>query len=46
MQSTVDLVEALSFQIEDLSRNVEPLERLRTYGRTSDARGVIIDSKG
>ena len=46
MQSTVDLVEALSFQIEDLSRNVEPLEWLRTYGRTSDARAVIIDAKG
>ena len=46
MQSTTDLVEAVSFQIEDLTRNIDPQEWLRTYGRQEEARAVIIDSKG
>ena len=33
MQSTCDLVEAISSQLEDLSRNVDPVEWLQTYGR-------------
>ena len=46
MQSTTGWVEAVSFQIEDLSGNVDPQEWLQAHGRPEEARAVIIDSKG
>ena len=46
MQASCDLLEATCFQIEDLSRNMDPHTWLTSYGRKDDVRAIIIDSKG